>query len=96
MEAFQQRVKFLWQKDGLRVAVEGDFVGWRENLSQLGAYAAVGLVLLPVVRLVTDKLLLPGVRLNDELVAQEEPNLGAGLIEAFSYVAASLLIGWAF
>ena len=78
------------------VAVSGDFVGWRENLSQLGAFAGVGLVLLPVVRLVTDKLLLPGVKLNDELVAQEEPNLGAGLIEAFSYVAASLLIGWAF
>ena len=78
------------------VAVAGDFVGWRENLQQLGAYAAVGLVLLPVVRLVTDKLLLPGVKLNDELVAQDEPNLGAGLIEAFSYVAAALLIGWAF
>ena len=48
------------------------------------------------VRLLTDKLLLPGVKLDDELVAQEEPNLGAGLIEAFSYVAAALLIGWAF
>ena len=78
------------------VAVAGDFVGWRENLQQLGAYAVAGLVLLPVVRLVTDKLLLPGVRLDDELVGQEEPNLGAGLIEAFSYVAAALLIGWAF
>ena len=78
------------------VAVEGDFIGWRENLAQLAAYAAVGLVLLPLVRLLTDKLLLPGVKLNDELVAQDEPNLGAGLIEAFSYVAAAMLIGWAF
>ncbi|MCP3957830.1 MAG: DUF350 domain-containing protein [bacterium] len=78
------------------VAVEGDFIGWSENLAQLATYAAVGLVLLPVVRLVTDKLLLPGVKLNDELVAQDEPNVGAGLIEAFSYVAAALLIGWAF
>ena len=77
-------------------AVSGDFVGWQENLGQLGAYAGVGLVLLPIVRWVTDKLLIPGVKLNDELVNQEEPNLGAGMIEAFSYVAASLLIGWAF
>ena len=78
------------------ISVEGDFIGWRENLQQLGAYSAVGLGLLPIVRFLTDQLLLPGVKLNDELVAQEKPNLGAGAIEAFSYVAAALLIGWAF
>ena len=52
-------------------------------------------VVLPLVRIVTDKVLIPGVKLNDELVAQEKPNVGAGAIEAFSYVAASMLVGWA-
>ena len=78
----------------VRLGVAGDFVSWYDNLSQYAFYVVVGLALLPLMRFVTDKLLLPGVRLNDELVAQEEPNLGAGAIEAFSYVAASMLIGW--
>ena len=39
-----------------------------------------------------DKVLLPGASLSDELV-QDRPNLGAGFIEAVSYLAASMLIG---
>ena len=50
------------------------------------------MVLLPVVRLVADKLLLPGANLSSELV-KERPNLAAGVIEAVTYVAASMLIG---
>jgi uncharacterized membrane protein YjfL (UPF0719 family) len=79
----------------LRLAVTGDFVSWSVNLTELAQWAVIGLILLPVVRFLTDKLLVPGVRLNDELVNQEHPNLGAGLLESFSYVAASMLIGWA-
>ena len=41
----------------------------------------------------TDWLLVPGVTLEQELVRQAKPNVGAGLLEAFSYVAASFLIG---
>lgn len=78
----------------IRVATEGDFVSWSENLFQLGAFALFGLLLLPLLRVVTDKLLLPGASLTDELVNQEHPNVGAGVIEAFSYLAASFLLGW--
>ena len=49
-------------------------------------------MLLPLVRLFADKVLLPGARLSDELL-QDSPNLGAGVIEATSYLAASMLIG---
>ena len=52
----------------------------------------VGLLLLPLVRLFADKVLLPGARLTDELV-QDVPNVGAGAIEATTYLAASILIG---
>ena len=76
----------------IRLAGEGDFVSWNESLSEFGYYLAVGLVLLPLVRLFADKVLLPGARLADELV-QERPNLGAGVIEGVSYLAASMLIG---
>ena len=76
----------------IRLAGEGDFVSWTESLTGFGYYTVVGLVLLPVVRLVADKLLLPGANLSSELV-KERPNLAAGVIEAVTYVAASMLIG---
>ena len=76
----------------IRLAGEGDFVSWNESLIQFGYYTVVGLVLLPFVRLFADKVLLPGANLSDELV-QNPPNLGAGVIEAVSFLAASMLIG---
>ena len=78
------------------LATSGDFVSWAANLGEYGVYVGVGLVLLPVIRWTADKVLVPGVSLDDELVGQEHPNLGAGIIEAFSYVAAAILIGWSF
>ena len=79
----------------VRLSVSGDFVSWSEDLINFVIFLAMALVLLPMVRIVTDKLLVPGVRLTDELVNREHPNVGAGVLEAFSYVAASMLIGWA-
>ena len=76
----------------IRLAGEGDFVSWNASLTEFGYYIAVGLVLLPLVRLFADKVLLPGASLSDELL-QDTPNLGAGVIEATTYIAASMLIG---
>ncbi|GAB4332549.1 MAG: DUF350 domain-containing protein [Calditrichia bacterium] len=72
----------------------GDFYSWYENLLQFAEYALFGLVLIPVVRWVTDLILVPGVTFKNELVDQEKPNVGAAAIEAFSYIAAALLLGW--
>ena len=76
----------------IRLAGEGDFVSWNQSLTEFGYYTVVGLCLLPLVRLFADKVLLPGASLSDELV-KDQPNLGAGVLEAVSYVAASMLIG---
>ncbi len=78
----------------IRQAIAGDFFSWQENLTELAAFAAFGLILLPVVRWVTDKILLPGASLTYELVHQDKPNIGAGAIEATTYIAASFLLGW--
>ncbi len=78
----------------VRLGTTGDFVSWSSNLTQFALFAATGLVLMPLVRWGTDSLLVPGVKLTDELVNQAKPNVGAGLLEAFSYLAASLLLGW--
>ncbi len=79
----------------VRYAVTGDFISWAVDLQGFAGYVAIGLVLLPIVRVATDKVLLPGRRLSDEIAGQEKPNVGAGFIEAFSYVGASFLIVWA-
>ncbi len=78
----------------IRASVAGDFVSWEVSLGSELLYLAVGLVLFPLVRWLTDLLLVPGATLEAELL-QEKPNVGAGLIEAFAYIAASLLIGGA-
>jgi uncharacterized membrane protein YjfL (UPF0719 family) len=78
----------------IRIGLAGDFISWQVNLVQFGGFVVFGLILLPVLRLITDKVLLPGERLTKELVQQETPNVGAGTIEAFSYIAASFLLGW--
>ena len=54
----------------------------------------IGMLLLPLIRIAADKLILVGQNLDDELVNQTKPNLGAGLIEAFAYVGGAILISW--
>jgi hypothetical protein len=76
------------------LAAESDFYSWGESLGGYLAYAVLGLILLPVVRWLTDKVLLPRVKLSDEIAAQEKPNLGASYVEAFAYIAAAFIIYW--
>ena len=78
-----------------RFACSGDWISWAENLSGFGYLVLFGLIVMPVIRFITDKILLPGERLSDEIANQEKPNLGAAFIEAASYLGASFLIGWA-
>ena len=77
----------------IRFGLMDDFESWTITLSTVGIEVAIGLVLLPIVRFLTDKILLPGQKLTDELL-QDKPNMGAGLIEAFAYIGGSVLITW--
>ena len=79
----------------ISVAIGGDFTGWTESLTLFAVDVSFGFVMLFVVHKVTDILLAPGVKLADEQT-QEHPNIGAGLLEAFGYVGASVLIVWTF
>lgn len=78
----------------LRAASAENFISWEENLTTFILFMAVGIVLLPAARLLTDRILLPGRSLADELVNQAKPNQGAAFLEASSYIGASLLITW--
>lgn len=84
------------------LAAEGAFVSWSESIPIFIAYAVTGLVSLPVLRILTDRLLLPGVSLSDEIIgirpdkSREErgPNVGAAYVEAFAYIAGAYIIYW--
>ncbi len=78
----------------LRVASAEDFISWSVNFTQFLAFLIVGVILLPLARVITDRILLPGRNLSDELVNQEKPNIGAGFLEAASYIGSSFLISW--
>lgn len=65
-----------------------------ESTAYMGIDVLAGLILLPLLRIVTDKILLPKRKLTDELVNQEKPNHGVAFIEAFSYIAGAILFTW--
>ena len=75
-------------------ASAGNFISWAVNLQDFAIEVVAGLILLPIVRFISDVILLPGQKLTNEIANQEHPNLGAGFIEATSYVGASFLIVW--
>jgi uncharacterized membrane protein YjfL (UPF0719 family) len=76
----------------IRYAASQEFHSWEESIAELVIDIIIALIALPIIRFITDKLLLPGYKLSDELVNQEKPNLAAGLIEAFAYIGGSILI----
>ena len=78
----------------IRFSLMGSFVSWDVSLIKVGVYVLIGYIFLFVTRFIADKILLPGQKLTDELVNQEKPNIGAGLIEAFAYIGGSVLITW--
>ena len=79
----------------VRVAFSPEFVDWKTSLSQYVFTLLFCLVSLIAIRWLADLILVPGVKISDEIVNQQIPNLGAGLIEAFAYIGASFLIAWA-
>ncbi len=71
-----------------------EFENWGISFVLYTLAIPFGLLMLVAIRWVADLILVPGVKISDEIVRQEIPNLGAGLIEAFAYIAGSLLITW--
>ncbi len=78
----------------VRVAFTPEFQNWPQSFAQYGLLLGVCLLALAVIRSIADLVLVPGVKISDEIVNQSVPNLGAGLIEAFAYIAGSFLIAW--
>lgn len=78
----------------IRVAFAPEFQSWEQSFAEYGLLLGISLIALVGIRWIADLILVPGVKISDEIVNQAVPNLGAGLIEAFAYIAGSFLIAW--
>ena len=76
------------------LVAECNFFSWWNDLPRYLIISILGLLMLPGIRFLTDKILFPTVNLTDEIANQEVPNVGAAYIEAFSYLSAALLFYW--
>lgn len=74
--------------------VSSEYVDVLTNTKIILVYSVLGLVMLPVMRFIVDRVMLPNHKLTDEIANQEESNVGAALIEAFAYIGGSVLITW--
>lgn len=79
----------------IRYGLMGDFVGWGSTLAEVGLEVLLGLLFLPLLRLITDRILLPGQRLTQLITTPGRHSTSAALVEAFAYTGGSILIIWA-
>jgi len=76
------------------ISVNGNFIGWKEDLTTFFLNILFGFLILFVVKQLTVLVLASGNSLHEKQVS-DTPNVGAGLLEALGYVGGSLLIVWA-
>ena len=74
-------------------AVFGDFDSWNEALAEFFVFVVIGFVLLYALRLLTDVLLLPKVKISNELAAQR--NVGVAFIESSIVISSALILFFA-
>jgi uncharacterized membrane protein YjfL (UPF0719 family) len=71
-------------------AISGDFVSWGRNLSFFALDAIAGLILLLILRWLTDLVLLPNARIPEEIA--RDRNVNAGLIEGILAIGVAVII----
>lgn len=70
--------------------VSGDFMNWQDNLTLVALMNISAFIFLPIIRVVMDKLVIPGDQLSREI--KEDQNLGAGLLEATVAISFALIL----
>ncbi len=68
--------------------VSGDFSNWIADLSNFGIEVLAGIILLPTVRVLFDKILIPKVKLNDAL---KQGNVTVGVLEAITVISIAIV-----
>ena len=71
-------------------AVFGSFHGWGESIATFLVYAVLGFVLLYVMRMLVDLILLPTVRVSQELSSGR--NIGVAFVESAAVISSALIL----
>ena len=74
-------------------ALSGDFLGWSQSITEFVVFAIVGFVLLYVLRLLVDLLVLPKVKVAQEMSAGK--NVGVAFLESSVVISSSLILFFA-
>ncbi len=75
-------------------AIYGDIENFALYLENIAYVLIFGILLLPISRIIIDKIILPRTNLFHEIVVQKIPNQGIALIEAFAYIGSAVLISF--
>lgn len=71
-------------------ATSGNFIGWAESLIYFFVVSLIAVIFLPLIRLLMDRLVVPGDKLSQEII--EDKNIGAGLLEATVAISFALVL----
>jgi uncharacterized membrane protein YjfL (UPF0719 family) len=74
-------------------AVFGEFINWETGLAGFITFAVAGFVLLFLVRVIVDKIILPGTKVADELA--KDRNIGAAFIQSGVVISVALILNFA-
>lgn len=70
--------------------VSGDFIDWQLDLISFAISAVLGLVLLPILQIIMDRLVIPGKSLRQEI--KTDKNVGAGFLEGIIAICFALIL----
>jgi len=71
-------------------AASGDFVNWQKDIMLFAIANVIAFIFLPVIRLVMDRLVVPGDSLGREI--KEDKNIGAGFLEATIAISFAVIL----
>jgi uncharacterized membrane protein YjfL (UPF0719 family) len=71
-------------------ATSGDFVNWQKDIMLFAIANVIAFIFLPVIRLVMDRLVVPGDSLGREI--KEDKNIGAGFLEATIAISFAVIL----
>ena len=74
-------------------ALGGEFVSWQSGISSFALDALTAFIILPVVRMLVDKLLIPSV--NIDYAIKKEHNVAVALLEGAVAISVALVIFFA-
>lgn len=68
----------------------GNFLSWQHNLTVMAEYCVVAFFLIPLFRVILDKIMIRGIDLNKEIATHS--NVGAGLVEFSGVIGFSIVV----